>query len=343
MSRFLLLFCFASLYVLGEGQEHMTSANNDPLITATVKKNGSLPDSKAKSLPNKAEYSADPALISISKEEIKTPSKEDTVTNHSSQTTVASPNPTTVSTTVTESTVKLSPSTTVGPLVNATVATSPTPGKWIVNETNKICIVVQMSVQFNVSYENLNHTTSYKIFDMPIDNRTIKANGSCGALEQELNLMWSSYNGTNGSMSLHFMKKENDTRYAFKYLNVVLPATNFPNSTLNKTDTVNLEHDASNFVTELSSSYRCVKQQRLKFKQENDTKTGGYLTISGLQFQAFRTSNTTTFGLAKDCALETADIVPIAVGCVLAGLVIIILIAYLVGRRGCQSRGYLSM
>ena len=50
------------------------------------------------------------------------------------------------------------------------------------------------------------------------------------------------------------------------------------------------------------------------------------------------------FGVALDCASsETPDVVPIAVGCALAALVIIVLIAYLIGRRRSQARGYLSM
>lgn len=49
------------------------------------------------------------------------------------------------------------------------------------------------------------------------------------------------------------------------------------------------------------------------------------------------------FCLVKDCKLDTPDIVPIAVGCALAGLVIIVLIAYLIGRKRSQARGYLSM
>lgn len=49
------------------------------------------------------------------------------------------------------------------------------------------------------------------------------------------------------------------------------------------------------------------------------------------------------FCLVKDCKLDTPDIVPIAVGCALAALVIIVLIAYLIGRKRSQARGYLSM
>lgn len=41
--------------------------------------------------------------------------------------------------------------------------------------------------------------------------------------------------------------------------------------------------------------------------------------------------------------VRLTDIVPIAVGCALIALVVVVLIAYLVGRRRAQSRGYISM
>ena len=37
---------------------------------------------------------------------------------------------------------------------------------------------------------------------------------------------------------------------------------------------------------------------------------------------------------------KSSSIVPIAVGCALAGLIIIVLIAYLIGRRKNDGRGY---
>lgn len=46
---------------------------------------------------------------------------------------------------------------------------------------------------------------------------------------------------------------------------------------------------------------------------------------------------------AEDCAVETQDLVPIAVGCALIVLVVIVLVAYLIGRRRRQAGGYRSM
>jgi hypothetical protein len=49
---------------------------------------------------------------------------------------------------------------------------------------------------------------------------------------------------------------------------------------------------------------------------------------------------------ATDCPADkviTSDIVPIAVGCALAALVIVVLVAYLIGRRRARQRGYQSV
>jgi len=48
--------------------------------------------------------------------------------------------------------------------------------------------------------------------------------------------------------------------------------------------------------------------------------------------------------LALQCPADDAtDVVPIAEGAALAGLVVIVLIAYLVGRRRSRARGYQSV
>jgi lysosomal-associated membrane protein 1/2 len=52
------------------------------------------------------------------------------------------------------------------------------------------------------------------------------------------------------------------------------------------------------------------------------------------------------FFSAVDCAADkviTSDIVPIAVGCALAALVVVVLVAYLIGRRRARQRGYQSV
>lgn len=123
--------------------------------------NSSGQDADANSLPNKIVKSAVPELVSSTMGENKTKSEENIVAIDNSQisslhTTISPSNPTTVSTTIIESTAKQIPSTTMSPIVNTVMASSLASDKWVVNGTNNtICIVVQMSVHLNVSYNTV--------------------------------------------------------------------------------------------------------------------------------------------------------------------------------------------
>lgn len=100
----------------------------------------------------------------------------------------------------------------------------------------------------------------------------------------------------------------------------------------------------SDFETPIQMSYHCTRIQTLNVTMPDSTVNAGTVEIGHVQFEAFRTKADTKFSTARDCdAIDTPDIVPIAVGCALAGLVIVVLIAYLVGRRRAQARGYVSM
>ncbi|XP_003704440.3 lysosome-associated membrane glycoprotein 1 [Megachile rotundata] len=366
MMKLLLFLCFTAVHVLGENtKEVLIDNSNSPSRLLALNDTEVHPEAKPSS--KKTIDLLESILPSLDMNENKTKAdktkpdktksdetKSTTVINVSSSmateshTEVTTPDFTTVPSTTTDRLTEQTLTTTVNPptmvnVANVAALSAAKPGKWIVNGTdNKICIVVQMSVEFNISYVNNNHTISYKTFDMPVSNATTTGNGTCGALEQNLTLAWSSKNQTNnGSMTMHFLRNVNESYYSFHHLEVMLPAADFQNSSLN--ETMILVHNASHITVGLSNSYRCLKQQILYLKRNNTNETAGYLTITDLQFQAFRTDNSTTFSVAKDCAFDTPDAVPIAVGCALAGLVIIVLFAYLVGRRRSEARGYVSM
>lgn len=99
------------------------------------------------------------------------------------------------------------------------------------------------------------------------------------------------------------------------------------------------------FSTPLQMSYHCTRKQTLNMTQSDDTHNEmAQLIVSKVLLEAFHSKQDATFSNAKDCdAIDTQDIVPIAVGCALVALIVIVLIAYLVGRRRSQARGYLSM
>lgn len=241
-------------------------------------------------------------------------------------------------------TTSSTPQTTTAAPVTSTVAPTPVPppsqGKWIVNSTGKVCIIIQMAAQFNISYNTTENKKAYTLFDLPTTNGSTKALGVCGAEEQNVTLTWmTNRNQSQDNFTLHFVKNETTSHYSLHHMELQLPASAFPNA--NFSESVLLIHQQPSFATALSNSYRCIKQQTLDLKGSNNVT--GHITVSDLQFQAFRSDNNTTFALAKDCAFDVPDVVPIAVGCALAGLVVIVLIAYLVSRRRSQARGYLSM
>ncbi|KAK9305158.1 hypothetical protein QLX08_003815 [Tetragonisca angustula] len=344
MSKFLLLLCFTAVHVLGEGQENILSKDkigislqNEQHLEANISLNKTVPlepvTATLEPVTDKNNLKSAEVLIKQSSIQSST-----IIPNHSAVT-LSSAN---VLIRTNETSEKILHTTMKSAVMYSPVkstSTSHSAGKWVVvDKTNEICIVVQMSVMFNISYINDNNT-KFMVFDVPTDNVTTKASGSCGELEQTLTLEWASKNITNGSMTLHFIK--NIDEYSLHHLEVILPSTDFSTPTI-KTSVI-LIHEASDFVVKLSNSYRCLKQQMLNLKQNNTNETFGYLTVSGFQFQAFKVDNSTVFGLAKDCAFDTPDVVPIAVGCALAGLVIIVLIAYLIGRHRNQANGYLSM
>lgn len=89
------------------------------------------------------------------------------------------------------------------------------------------------------------------------------------------------------------------------------------------------------FSVSEGKSYLCKAEQKVKL---NDT----YLHTWQLQYEAFRSKSDHKFASAEDCAADqkTSDIVPIAVGCALAALVVIVLVAYLIGRKRSARQGY---
>jgi len=92
------------------------------------------------------------------------------------------------------------------------------------------------------------------------------------------------------------------------------------------------------FTVKTGNSYLCNAD--IKFNFGNVT-----MDTSDAHIQAFGAEGNTNFGEAEECDADdkVSDVVPIAVGCALAALIIVVLIAYLVGRRQSRQKGYQSV
>jgi len=217
-------------------------------------------------------------------------------------------------------------------------------GKWNVtdNSGNKTYIVVQMAVQLNITYDTLKNTTQQAILNIP---KNATAAGIFVNDTQSINIMWlNKDNVTKNQFIIFFEKNNTANRYKINNITVSVTPTEDEFPDLKGNATIVLYNNKTEFSTPLHKSYHCAKEQTFDLMKSGNNKTCGAVTLSDVQLEAFREKKDDVFDTAEDCEKSSSsDIVPIAVGCALVGLVAIVLIAYLVGRRRSQTRGYLSM
>jgi len=110
------------------------------------------------------------------------------------------------------------------------------------------------------------------------------------------------------------------------------------------------------FLVPENRSYLCMNigSKSLESELHHTDESGGSpgekltnatLSATKVQFDAFRPSSAPAnqFQLPSDCSYRPNDIVPIIVGCALAGMVLMVLVAYMVGRSRSRARGYISV
>lgn len=196
--------------------------------------------------------------------------------------------------------------------------------------------MVQMGVRYTFQYNNGSQKVKGYV-DLPVNN-TISS-GNCDSDKEMLTLV---FNG-NWSMSWTFEKSGNDWMMTESSVAYYLTKDIFPDisETVSQTATMG---NLTKYDTKQDTSYECRKEDVLDFKSlklallEVDTyelkvqagnKKPGHLTFSTD---------------ASVCPQDTdvSNIVPIVVGAALGALVLIVLIAYLVGRKR-NRRGYESV
>lgn len=244
------------------------------------------------------------------------------------------------------------PQPTPAPTPSPTPAPAPAPvpvpppeqGSWsYTNSSNVTCILIQFAAQLKVTYTKMvNSSTSLADVLINVPKNATVVGGACGGLEQWIKLAWPVSNATNATYNnMQFVFQANDTTktYAVKNITFLIEPESLPNTT-SKSPVLFTYGEA--WRTSLLQSYRCSAPTLLKLGSE--TSVAGNVTLSQLQEEAFRTTSTNKFSAARECGGEDVpDAVPIAVGCALGGLVVVVLVAYLLGRRRSAARGYLSM
>ncbi|KAM4730568.1 lysosome-associated membrane glycoprotein 1b [Anableps anableps] len=193
----------------------------------------------------------------------------------------------------------------------------------VTNGNNTICLLAYMGLQLNITY---NSTSQNKTVQEVVNIKpsVTLASGSCESERAVLELKTDA-----NKTVLTFVFTQNTTSSKYHLSEVSL--------------TTVLDLQEGNFSAKNSSldflqgtvgySYVCHMEQTLAVSQNLS------VNIFQVQLQPFGVSGN-TFGAVVECQLDEDDmLIPIIVGAALAGLVLIVLLAYLIGRKRSHA-GY---
>ncbi|XP_073770574.1 lysosome-associated membrane glycoprotein 1a isoform X1 [Danio rerio] len=218
------------------------------------------------------------------------------------------------------------PSTTVAPPPSTTTSPPPIPpvperGNYSVTDGNgTVCVLALMGLQLNITHTTTQNQSVSELMNLQPNQTTVS--GSCGVTESSLRL-------SDETTNLTFSFTMNSTTQKY-YLSAVSVSALWPD--------MSVVFEAGN--TSLSAlqcsvgrSYVCSAQQMLSVTPVFSINT------FRLQLQPFNiTAN--RFSTAEECRVDQENmLIPIIVGAALAGLVLIVLVAYLIGRKRTHA-GY---
>ncbi|KAH0624555.1 hypothetical protein JD844_032162 [Phrynosoma platyrhinos] len=236
-------------------------------------------------------------------------SKKDSTCAEDKPTTVAPPITTHIPTTS-----SLAPPTT-------TPTTNPDIGRYNVSGPQGICLLATMGLQLSITYSTKNKTVKSEVINLPQNSN---ASGTCENSTVTLNLI-----SGNTNLSFQFMQNTSIEKYFLQGIDVTaslpLGATEKNISTFN--------HSLNALRATVGKSYKCVAEESIWIS------ANASVNIYNVQLQVFKISGD-KFGAVEECQLDENNmLIPIIVGAALAGLVLIVLIAYLIGRKRSHA-GY---
>ncbi|XP_072321318.1 lysosome-associated membrane glycoprotein 1a [Eucyclogobius newberryi] len=210
--------------------------------------------------------------------------------------------------------------TTIAPVPVPTPAGPPERGNYNITQNGTVCLLAHMGLQLNVTHTDAQNKTVQDVVNVNPD--LTSASGSCEANNTILVLTLEQ------STTLTFNFTLNST--ASKYHLSGVSLANWPNFPANSS----IGNGSLNYLrSSLGHSYMCNAEQTLVVLPIFSINT------FKLQVQPFGVT-TTQFASAEECQIDQDQmLIPIIVGAALAGLVMIVLVAYLIGRKRSHA-GY---
>ncbi|NWW53802.1 LAMP1 protein, partial [Pedionomus torquatus] len=199
---------------------------------------------------------------------------------------------------------------------------NPTVGKYNVTGPNGTCVLAYMGLQLNITYLKKDEKMGLDLLNF-IPHNTTSA-GTC--------------DNTSAFLNLTFEKTKVVFRFALNasaekfFLQGVSVSTTLPSEAkVPKFEASN--NSMSELRATVGNSYRCSAEENLQVTDK------ALVNVFNVQVQVFKIDGD-KFGAVEECLLDENNmLIPIIVGAALAGLVLIVLIAYLIGRKRSHA-GY---
>uniref|UniRef100_A0A8D3C6F1 Lysosome-associated membrane glycoprotein 1 n=1 Tax=Scophthalmus maximus TaxID=52904 RepID=A0A8D3C6F1_SCOMX len=201
---------------------------------------------------------------------------------------------------------------------------NPDKGNYVVTGRNGTdCLLASMGLQLNITYTSLSQNKTVQDV-VNIQPNMTKSSGSCFTDSASLRL---TTDAQKTNLTFSFTLNTTSNKY---HLSEVLLSAAWPDMK----DAVFAKNTSLDYLRgTLGFSYMCREKQTL------DVVPYLSINIFQVQVQPFGVTES-QFGAAEECQLDEDDmLIPIIVGAALAGLVLIVLLAYLIGRKRSHA-GY---
>ncbi|XP_045737888.1 lysosome-associated membrane glycoprotein 2 isoform X1 [Mirounga angustirostris] len=213
--------------------------------------------------------------------------------------------------------VPIIPTTAPSPTTTPTPKEKPEVGSYSVNNSNGTCLLATMGLQLNFTHDKV-------VSVININPNTTDFTGSCQPQTALLRL-----NCSNIKYLDFVFAVKNENRFYLKEVNVSMYLVNGSVFSI-------ANNNLSYWDAPLGSSYMCNKEQTVSV-------SGAFqINTFDLRVQPFNVMEG-KYSTAQECSLDDDTIlIPIIVGAGLSGLIIVIVIAYLIGRRKSYA-GYQTL
>ncbi|NP_990614.3 lysosome-associated membrane glycoprotein 1 isoform 1 precursor [Gallus gallus] len=199
---------------------------------------------------------------------------------------------------------------------------SPAVGKYNVTGANGTCVLASMGLQLNITYVKKDEKMGLDLLNFIPHNTS--ASGMCESTSAFLNLAFEKT-----KITFHFVLNASSEKFFLQGVNV---STTLPSEA--KAPTFEASNDSmSELRATVGNSYKCSAEENFQVTDK------ALVNVFNVQVQAFKVDGD-KFGAVEECQLDENNmLIPIIVGAALAGLVLIVLIAYLIGRKRSHA-GY---